>query len=45
MGVTRKVIKEGNGSEMPKEGDEVTVEYTAYLYDSDVGPEKDFRGK
>ena len=45
MGVTRKVIKEGTSSEMPKKGDEVTVEYTGYLYDSNVGPEKDFRGK
>ncbi|KAL2053123.1 hypothetical protein ABVK25_006447 [Lepraria finkii] len=45
MGVTRKVIKEGTSSEMPKKGDEVTVEYTGYLYDSNVGQEKDFRGK
>lgn len=45
MGVTRKVIKEGSGSEMPKEGDEITVEYTGYLYDPNVGPEKDFKGE
>ena len=45
MGVTRKVIKEGTGSEMPREGDEITVEYTGHLYDSNVGPEKDFKGE
>ncbi|KAK3176853.1 hypothetical protein OEA41_008178 [Lepraria neglecta] len=45
MGVTRKTIKQGNSTERPKKGDEVTIEYTGNLYDSSVGPEKDFRGK
>ncbi|KAK3167623.1 hypothetical protein OEA41_010750 [Lepraria neglecta] len=45
MGVTRKVIKQGNGTDKPKNGDEVTIEYTGNLHDSSVGPEKDFRGK
>lgn len=45
MGVTRKILKQGDGTERPKKGDEVTIEYTGNLYDSSVGPEKDFRGK
>lgn len=45
MGVTRKILKQGDGAERPKKGDEVTIEYTGNLYDSSVGPEKDFRGK
>jgi len=49
MGVTRKVIKQGTkqgtGAENPKRGDMVTIEYTGYFYDEEVGPEKDYRGK
>jgi len=45
MGVTRKVIEEGTGTEKPQKGDEATVEYTGNLYDAEVGPEKDYRGK
>ena len=45
MGVTRKLIKQGSGTDKPKKGDEVTVEYTGNLYDSSIGPENDFRGK
>ena len=45
MGFTRKVIEDGNGSDMPKEGDEITVEYTGYLYDLDAGLGKDFKGE
>ena len=45
MGVTKKVIKEGNGTDRPSNGDEVTIEYTGNLYDPSVDPEKDFRGK
>lgn len=33
MGVTRKLLKEGNGSDKPKKGDTVTIEYTGNLYD------------
>jgi FK506-binding protein 1 len=33
MGVTREILKEGNGSDKPKKGDEVSIEYTGNLYD------------
>ncbi len=33
MGVTRKILKQGNGVDKPKKGDEVTIEYTGSLYD------------
>ncbi|KAI9880580.1 MAG: hypothetical protein M1830_002279 [Pleopsidium flavum] len=33
MGVTRKVLKQGNNIDKPKKGDEVTIEYTGCLYD------------
>ena len=33
MGVIRKVLTEGNGSDKPKKGDEVTINYTGNLYD------------
>ena len=36
MDFNRKVIKDGTGSEKPKTGDGVTVEYTGYLYDIEV---------
>ena len=45
MGVTRKVLKQGNGVDKPKKGDEVTIEYTGNLYDESKGPNNDFRGK
>ncbi len=45
MGVTRKVIEEVTGTEKPQKRDEVTVEYTGNLYDAEVGPENDYRGK
>lgn len=44
MGVTRKVLKPGNGSDRPKKGDEVTINYTGNLYDANH-PQNDFRGK
>lgn len=31
MGVTRKVIKQGTGTENPQKGDKVTIEYTGKL--------------
>lgn len=37
MGVTRKVLKEGNGIDKPKKGDEVTIEYTGNLFDENAG--------
>jgi len=44
MGVTRKVVKEGNGVDRPQKGDEVTIEYTGNLYDSSKGADNDYRG-
>lgn len=34
MGVTRTVSANGNQQDKPKKGDEVTIEYTGYLYDT-----------
>ena len=45
MGVTRKVLKQGNGVDKPKKGDEVTIEYTGNLYDEAAGASNDYRGK
>lgn len=33
MGVTKEILKQGNGQDYPKKGDEVTIEYTGNLYD------------
>ncbi|KAL8933882.1 MAG: hypothetical protein Q9211_005527, partial [Gyalolechia sp. 1 TL-2023] len=44
MGVERKVLKEGNGTDKPKKGDEVTIEYTGNLYDESEA-DNDYRGK
>jgi FK506-binding protein 1 len=44
MGVTRKVLKPGNGVDKPQKGDEVTIEYTGNLYDADKAA-GDYRGK
>jgi len=35
MGVEKTVIKEGNGSDKPRKGDTVTMEYTGWLYEPD----------
>ena len=45
MDVSKRVIKEGNGTDKPSKGDQVIIEYTGNLYDPSVGPEKDFRGE
>ena len=45
MGVTRKIIAKGNGTDKPKKGDTVTIEYTGNLYDEDKGSKNDYRGK
>ncbi len=45
MGVTRKLIKEGNGDRYPKKGDQVTIQYTGNLYDEAKGEQNDYRGK
>ncbi|MCJ1403973.1 FK506-binding protein 2B, partial [Xylographa trunciseda] len=44
MGVTKRVLKEGNGVDKPKQGDEVTIEYTGNLYDQSKGESNDYRG-
>lgn len=36
MGVTRKVLKEGNGKDKPKTGDTVTIDYTGNFYDENA---------
>ncbi|KAL9136987.1 MAG: hypothetical protein Q9175_001821 [Cornicularia normoerica] len=45
MGVTRKIVTKGNGTDKPKKGDTVTIEYTGNLYDEAKGSKNDFRGK
>ncbi|KAL6717080.1 hypothetical protein ACLMJK_004995 [Lecanora helva] len=45
MGVDKKIISTGNGTDVPKVGDEVTIEYTGNLYDESKGAAADFRGK
>jgi len=44
MGVQKKTIKPGNGSDKAKPGDTVTMEYTGYLYDESAAA-KDYKGK
>jgi len=44
MGVTRKVLKQGNGADRPQKGDEVTIEYTGNLYNEEKGAGNDYRG-
>ena len=38
MGVTRKVLSNGNGKDYPEKGDVVTIEYTGNLYDAKAEP-------
>lgn len=33
MGVEKTVISQGNGSDTPRKGDTVTMEYTGWLYE------------
>jgi len=42
-GYDRKVLKAGNGVDVPKKGDTVRIEYTGYLYDESEGA-NDYRG-
>ena len=44
MGFTRKVLRNGNGTDYPKKGDQVTIEYTGNLYDEQMGENNDYRG-
>ena len=45
MGVTKEVIKQGNGQDYPSKGDKVTIEYTGNLYDGAAGKDNHHRGK
>lgn len=40
MGVTKKLISEGNGVDKPKKGDTITMEYTGNLYDPNAANSK-----
>ncbi|MCJ1335531.1 FK506-binding protein 1B [Bachmanniomyces sp. S44760] len=44
MGVTRKLLKPGNGVDHPQDGDNVTIDYTGNLYDP-AQKDNDCRGK
>jgi FK506-binding protein 1 len=33
MGVEKTIIKEGNGADYPKKGDNVAMEYTGWLFE------------
>ncbi|MCJ1483156.1 hypothetical protein MMC06_003323, partial [Schaereria dolodes] len=44
MGVDRTVLEQGNGTDRPKKGDEVTIEYTGNLYDA-AQASNNYRGK
>ena len=44
MGVQRKILKDGNGTDKPKKGDTVTIEYTGNLYDA-AKEADNYRGK
>ncbi|KAF2650392.1 peptidyl-prolyl cis-trans isomerase [Lophiostoma macrostomum CBS 122681] len=40
MGVDKYVIHYGNGTDYPKKNDEVSMEYTGWLYDENVADKK-----
>jgi FK506-binding protein 1 len=40
----KKLIKSGNGVDTPKKGDEVTIQYTGWLYDASATDNQN-RGK
>ena len=44
MGVTKKLLKNGDGVTRPSKGDTVTMEYTGYLYDEKKAS-NDYKGK
>jgi hypothetical protein len=44
MGVERKIITRGNGSDSPASGDKVAIHYTGWLYDAKKA-NKGFQGK
>ena len=44
MGVERKIITRGNGTDSPASGDKVSIHYTGWLYDAKKS-NKGFQGK
>lgn len=40
MGVTKQQITPGNGTDKPKAGDTITMEYTGNLYDENAANKK-----
>ena len=40
-----KVLKPGNGVNKPSAGDQVTIEYTGWLYNAQAGEANGFKGK
>ena len=40
----KQLIKHGNGVDKPKKGDEVTIQYTGWLYDASKAANQ-YRGK
>ncbi|KAI7130262.1 hypothetical protein KC343_g12163 [Hortaea werneckii] len=40
MGVTKQLISPGNGTDKPKQGDTITMEYTGTLYDANAPDNK-----
>ncbi|KAI9748710.1 MAG: hypothetical protein M1835_001731 [Candelina submexicana] len=44
MGISSQVIKNGNGTDYPKRGDTITIEYTGYLYEPSAEA-NDYKGK
>lgn len=44
MGVERKIITRGNGSDSPAAGDKVSIHYTGWIYDAKKA-NKGFQGK
>jgi FK506-binding protein 1 len=39
----KKLIQSGNGTDRPKKGDEVTIQYTGWLYDASA-TDNQYRG-
>lgn len=44
MGVTKETLKSGNGQDIPKKGDTVSIHYTGCLYDESK-PNQHYMGK
>lgn len=40
MGVQKQLISEGNGTDRPKKGDQVTMEYTGWVFDPNATDNK-----